>query len=87
VVTRGERGKLGSLPKSIGDSLNAGLHAVSVDGVRALLYKDKAMLSLFRPFQHSYAVIVAVGDYPADSHFGSSAALLTKRRNSSPNWN
>lgn len=70
VVTRGPHGKPGSISKRVADSVDAGIHAITLAGQRALLYKDKTSLSLFHPFDHSYAVIVAIGDYPASSGFG-----------------
>jgi photosystem II stability/assembly factor-like uncharacterized protein len=69
VVTRGPPGQPGSISKRVADAADVGIHEITVAGQRALLYKDKTSLSLFHPFDHSYAVIVAVGDYPASSQF------------------
>jgi sugar lactone lactonase YvrE len=54
-------------------SLNDGFHELQVSAAGTLakfvIYKDKQLLKLFRPFNRSVAVIVAISAYPTESGY------------------
>lgn len=76
IMTRGGDGSVSVRPSaSVLQRLPNGFHALTVAGSsREILrnigfYKDQLTLKLFRPYLRSFALIVAVGNYPAESGY------------------
>jgi photosystem II stability/assembly factor-like uncharacterized protein len=76
VLTRGSDGTVTLKPSpAVIKSLPDGFHALTLtrsnqDVIRRIgFYKQQLSLKLFRPYGASYALIVAVGDYPVESGY------------------
>jgi len=77
MLTRGSDGKVAlNTPGTALQKLKDGFHNLTVSdaatgAVRQIgFYKELMTLKLFRPYRHSYALLIAVGDYPSTSGYG-----------------
>jgi hypothetical protein len=76
VLTRGNNGHVSLAPTGpVLNNMPDGFHALTIarGGQEVLqrigFYKEQLSLKLFRPYTKSYALIVAIGDYPAGSGY------------------
>jgi hypothetical protein len=76
LITRGSNGNVSLTPSaSVMQNLPDGFHELAVtrgagDVLKRIgFYKEQVSLKLFRPYAASYALIVAIGDYPSESGY------------------
>lgn len=60
--------------------LSDGVHIIEVAGAKFVAYKEKVMFRLFKPFERSVAVIVAVSNYPPASEYPTLPAAETQAK-------
>ncbi|MFN0102298.1 MAG: YCF48-related protein [Bryobacteraceae bacterium] len=76
LITRGSDGNVKLTPsEGVFRKLSDGFHTLTVAGGtgsvtrRIGLYKEEFSLKLFRPYRSSYALVIAIGEYPPDSGY------------------
>ena len=87
IITRGGDGTLTLKPSADTlQKLRDGFHSITVsNGLPNVMrqigfYKEQLTLKLFRPYRRSYALVVAVGDYPAGSGFSKLTSAVPQGR-------